>query len=123
MQLIDGCGSPAADASSNAGKANCLLVDHGRATWGYKVVSPNREEFFLETLVQQHRDLRTSRQSVTRSCTKAWLLTTQSQFLRMLGTERDVATIVLDCFPVSGTKAMSLLFRKTLKSVSFTFPE
>jgi len=65
MRLITGCCNPAADASSNAGKARCLLVDHGRATWGYEVVSPNREGRFLETLVQQQRDLRTSRQSVT----------------------------------------------------------
>ena len=41
MRLITGCRNLAADASSNVAKAKCLLVAHGRATWGYKVVSPN----------------------------------------------------------------------------------
>lgn len=81
--IITGCCNPANDASSNAEKARCLLVDHGGATWGYEVVSPSWEGRDLDILIQQQRDWHTRRQSVTRSCTKACLLTSQSQFPSM----------------------------------------
>lgn len=51
-----------ADASSNAEKAKCLLVDHGRATWGYEVESPSWEARDLDISIQQQRDWRTGRQ-------------------------------------------------------------
>ena len=56
----------AGDSACTAAEARCLLIDHGRATWGYQVSTPSWEEDSLEALILQQRMLRTSRPPLTR---------------------------------------------------------
>ncbi|KAL3162034.1 hypothetical protein ABBQ38_009105 [Trebouxia sp. C0009 RCD-2024] len=54
------------NAAYAAAEARCLLIDHGRATWGYKVSTPSWEDNYLEALILQQRTLRTCRPPSTR---------------------------------------------------------